>query len=399
MPPSALQVHMLGELSIHSDNHSLSSNDSRSRKIWLLLAYMICSRHHGVTQEELISQLWGDDDKSANPANALKTMFHRLRTMLSQLEGFSGYDLIIRQSGSYAWNTDIPVTLDVDQFEQLCKEAVFAKEESAKLDTYLQALSFYQGDFLPRFSTEPWVIPLAAYYHNLYLQAIEFALPRLEAQGRMAEAAELSRKAVEIDPYNEPLYRSLMRELMALGDQQGAVAVYDTISNLLFTNFGVMPSEETRALYRTAMRTINANAMSILDVQEQLREPDTSGGALYCEYDFFKTLYQAKARSLLRSGSALHICLLSVNAQSGGTLSRRSLDLCMDNLKPLLCNCLRKGDVVSRCSVNQYVFLLPQANYENSLMVCDRIVKSFCRQYPHSPAQLYYSVQPVEPFV
>jgi len=399
MTPSALQVRMLGEFSIDTGTHSISSSDSRSRKIWLLLAYMICSRHHTVSQDELINQLWGEEDKSANPTNALKTMLHRLRTMLSQLDGFSGYDLIIRQNGSYAWNTDIPVSLDVDCFEQLCKDASAAQDEEQKLSLYLQALSLYQGSFLPRFSTELWVIPLATYYHNLYLQAIEFTLPILEAQNRMAEAANFSRKAIEIDPYNEPLYCCLMRELVALGDQQGAVAVYDTISNLLFTNFGVMPSEETRALYRAAMRSINANAMSILDVQEQLREPDTSGGALYCEYDFFKTLYQAKARGLLRSGTALHICLISVNGQNGGTLSRRSLDLCMDNLKPLLCNCLRKGDVVSRCSVNQYVFLLPQANYENSLMVCDRVVKSFCRQYPHSPAQLVYSVQPVEPFM
>jgi len=399
MSPSTLQVRMLGEFAIDTGTQSLSSNDSRSRKIWTLLAYMICSRHHSVSQDELINQLWGEEDKSANPNNALKTMFHRLRTMLSQLDGFSGYDLIIRQNGSYAWNTEIPVTLDVDRFEQICKDAAACEEEEQKLDWYLQALALYQGNFLPRFSTETWVIPLATYYHNLYLQAIEYVLPRLEAAGRMEEAAAFSRKAVEVDPYNEPLYCYLMRELMALGDQQGAVAVYDTISNLLFTNFGVMPSDETRALYRTAMRTINGHAMSILDVQEQLREPDASGGALYCEYDFFKTLYQAKARGLLRSGTALHICLLSVNGENGGSISRRSLDHCMENLKPLICNCLRKGDVVSRCSVNQYVFLLPQANYENSCMVCERIVKSFCRQYPHSPAQLFYTVQPVEPFV
>ena len=399
MSPTPLQIRMLGEFTIDTGAHAISSTDNRSRKIWLLLAYMICRRSHLVTQDELINQLWGEEDKSANPANALKTMFHRLRTMLSQLEGFSGYDLIIRQSGSYAWNTDIPVDLDADLFEQLCKEAAASQDEEQRFSRYLEALTLYQGDFLPRFSTESWVIPLSAYYHNLYLQAIEFVIPRLEAAGRMEEAISFTRKAVEIDPYNEPLYCYLMRELMALGDQQGVIAVYDTISDLLFTNFGVMPSEETRALYRTAMRTINANSLSILDVQEQLREPDSSGGALYCEYDFFKTLYQAKARGLLRSGSALHICLISVNGETGGTISRRSLDHCMENLQPLICNCLRKGDVVSRCSINQYVFLLPQANYENSCMVCERIVKSFCRQYPHSPAQLIYAVQPVEPFV
>ena len=47
--------------------------------------------------------------------------------------------------------------------------------------------------------------------------------------------------------------------------------------------------------------------------------------------------------------------------------------------------------------MSQYILLLPQANYENSCKVCERIIKAFCRQYPHSPAQLHYSVQPLEP--
>jgi len=399
MDTASLNIRMLGEFSISTGKQTLSSNDSRSRKIWLLLAYMICCRKHPVSQDELISQLWGEDERSSNPGNALKTMFHRLRSMLNQLDGFSGYDLIIRQHGSYAWNTRIPVTLDADVFEALCNEAEAAQDEEQKMDIYLKALALYQGDFLPRCSAEAWVIPLASYYHNLYLQAIDFVLPRLEAEHRLEEAVALCRKAAEVEPYNEPLHCRLMQELIDLGDQQGAIAVYDNISNLLFTNFGVMPAEETRALYRRAMRIVNACALSILDVLEQLREPDAGGGALYCEYDFFKTLYQSKARSILRSGDTVHLGLISVSGENNAPLSRRSLDHCMDNLKTLICSSLRKGDVVSRCSVSQYVFMLPQANYENSCMVCDRIVKSFRRQYPHSPAQLLFSVQPIEPFL
>ena len=41
--------------------------------------------------------------------------------------------------------------------------------------------------------------------------------------------------------------------------------------------------------------------------------------------------------------------------------------------------------------------MLPQANYENSCMVCERIVGAFSRRYPHSPALIHYSVQPLEP--
>ena len=69
----------------------------------------------------------------------------------------------------------------------------------------------------------------------------------------------------------------------------------------------------------------------------------------------------------------------------------------MENLKNLMCLNLRRGDVAARCSVSQYIVMLPQANYENACMVMERIVRAFFRQYPHSPAQLRYSVQPLEP--
>ena len=69
----------------------------------------------------------------------------------------------------------------------------------------------------------------------------------------------------------------------------------------------------------------------------------------------------------------------------------------MENLQIQIQRGLRKSDIMSRCSASQFVVLLLQANYENSRMVCDRIVRSFGRTYPHSPAKIHVSVMPVEP--
>ena len=100
---------------------------------------------------------------------------------------------------------------------------------------------------------------------------------------------------------------------------------------------------------------------------------------------------------MARSGDAVHIALISAAAAGEKPLPRRSLSCCMDNLQSVIVRSLRKGDVVAQCSVSQYVLLLPQANYENSRMVCDRIVHAFARQYPHSPAALSFTVQPLIP--
>lgn len=389
---------MLGEFSIQSGDFTINDKDNRSRKIWLLLAYMIYCRNQEVSQDKLITLLWGEEaDSSANPANALKTMFHRTRSLLDQLGEGAGHTLILRRSGNYAWNTDIPFHLDTEEFEELCKKASQAQNPEEQLEVSLQALALYRGDFLSKLSTEPWVVPLSAYYHNLYVQTLQSCLPVLLECRRFREIIPLCRKAVEMEPFNESIYQFLMRSLVETGEQREAVAVYETMSDLLFSNFGVMPSEESRALYRDAVRIVNDHAVSLGTVREQLRESTQNSGALFCDYDFFRVIYHAEARAVARSGDAVHICLISITDQSGNVLAKRSLDRSMANLQETICSNLRKGDIASRCSVSQFILMLPQANYENSCMVCERIIRAFNRQYPHSPASLHFSVQPLEP--
>ncbi|MEG2176305.1 MAG: bacterial transcriptional activator domain-containing protein [Oscillibacter sp.] len=397
MAGSELQIRMLGEFSLRNGACEINDGDNRSRKVWLLLAYMVHCRARDISMEEYVNLLWGDEESSSNPLNALKTMLHRVRTMLDQLGPGAGHHLIIRREGSYAWNPQVSLSLDTEEFEALCKCGAQAEDDALRLQLYQQALALYQGDFLPKLSMEVWTVPLTAYYHNLYVQTAQETLHLLEGQGRAEEAVQLCRQAVVLEPYNETLYRHLMQNLLSLRDVEGVVAVYEEMSELLFSNFGVMPEEETRALYRKAVHTVNDHTVSLGIVREQLKEANSPEGALFCEYDFFKVLYHAEARAIARNGDAIHIGLLSVTGEKGLELSKRSLERCMENLETLIRASLRKGDIFSRCSVSQYILMLPQANYENSCMVCDRIVKAFFRQYPHSPAELSQSVQPLEP--
>lgn len=390
---------MLGRFSIGVGAREIDDSGDRSHKVWLLLAYMIYDRDRAVTQVDLIRLLWGEEESSSNPLNALKTMFHRVRTTLNQLDSSAGHELIVRRGGSYAWNTEIPLALDVEEFDALCRSAAAERNEERRLESCLRAVELYQGDFLVKLATEPWVVPIAAYFHNRYIQVVRESLPLLETRGRRQEAVALCRRALEVEPYDEGLYRHRMRNLLDLGRQKEAIAVYEDMSELLFTNFGVMPSEEIRALYREAVRTVNDRAVPMGVVREQLREPNSASGALFCEYDFFKVLYHAEARAIARSGDAVHIALLSVLGEGGEELPKRSLNRVMENLREVIRHNLRRGDVVTRCSVSQYLLMLPQANYENSGMVCERVIKAFFRQYPHSPASLNYSVQPLEPSV
>lgn len=394
-----LHVQMLGRFSIRCGDKVISDGDNRSRKVWLLLAYLICRREELVTQENLVQLCWGGEERSSDPLNALKTIFHRIRTALNQLQDDVGRKLVVRRNGCYAWNKSAPLVLDVDEFEQRCAQGDAALRDDQRLALYREALDLYQGDFLPKLAMEPWVVPISAYYHNLYLRIAQMTAELLEERECWEEAVQLSRRAVAIDPYHEEMYYHLIRNLLRLKKHQEAIDIYNRMSTLLFTSFGVMPSEKLRALYREAVRVVNERAVSMETLQEQLREPEPVEGVLLCDYDFFRILYHAEARAMSRTGAAVHLTLLSVTARDGSPLARRSLDRAMDNLQRLLGQNLRKGDAASRCSVSQFVVMLPRANYEDSCMVSERIIKAFYRQYPNSPARIQAMVSPVEPSV
>ena len=390
-----LQVQMLGQFTLRYGDRTISDSDDRSRRVWSLLAYMLYNNGRSFAQEELIRLYWSNSEKSADPGNALKSIFHRIRTALDKLQPGLGRLLIRRKAGRYFWNNVMPLSLDIEDFEAHFHAAAAAGDDDVRLAEYQAALALYAGDPLPRMTDEIWTIPIVAYYHSLYTRAAAGAIELLEKQERTAEAVALCRRAIHIEPYQEDLYEHLMRGLLRTGDMKGAMSVYEEMSELLLAHFGVMPSETLRTLYRQATRTVNDRTLTMDEVCSQLAEPAPHGGAMVCEYDFFKILYRAEARSIARNGHSANICLLSVSGKDGEMLARRSLDPAMNNLQVLVQNNLRRGDVIARCSISQYIILLPQANYENSRMVADRLVSAFYRRYPHSPARLRYTVQPL----
>lgn len=390
-----LQVQMLGQFTLRYGDRTISDSDDRSRRVWSLLAYMLYNHGRSFAQEELIHLYWSNNEKSADPGNALKSIFHRIRTALDKLQPGLGRLLIRRKAGRYFWNNVMPLSLDIEDFEAHFHAAEAAGDDDVRLAEYQSALALYAGDPLPRMTDEIWTIPIVAYYHSLYTRAAAGAIELLEKQERTAEAVALCRRAIHIEPYQEDLYEHLMRGLLRTGDMKGAMSVYEEMSEQLFAHFGVMPSETLRTLYRQATRTVNDRTLTMDEVCSQLEEPAPHGGAMVCEYDFFKILYRAEARSIARNGHSANICLLSVSGKDGEMLARRSLDPAMNNLQVLVQNNLRRGDVIARCSISQYIILLPQANYENSRMVADRLVSAFYRRYPHSPARLRYTVQPL----
>lgn len=396
MNQKTIKIQMFGDLSIRFEDRVISEGDKRSRRIWVTLAYLIYHRNRVVSQKELSDLLWGDSAEVNNPQGALRNILYQVRSTLRGL-GEVGENLILRSGSGYKWNDALAVEVDVEQFDEYLRLADAALDEEERFDNALQAVSLYEDEFLGRMSSELWVRPIAVYYHDHYLKICVDVINGLHQRNRFQEAVNLGRKALLIDSYNEELYQNLMKNYLELGQCDEVASLYDHLSKLYLNDLGVMPSEKTRQLYYEAIKSVNRTAISYEELQEQLDAPIVGRGAMLCDYDFFKYIYSATARQLERNGTTVHIVLLTLTDKNGGELSPRSRDVAMDNMEAVICNNLRRTDVVSRCSVSQFVVLLPMSSFENSGMVSRRLIRAFFRQFSHSPARIEYSVHPGRP--
>lgn len=396
MERDKLIIRTLGKCSLSLGNARVEHTAKRASKVWLLLVYLVCNRDRTVSQEELIQRLWGGNETNTNPAGTLKTTLWRARSILEELNPSLGHEMILYNGNGYTWNPEIPTQVDFEEFEALCRSAAAETDADTVRSSLRTALELYRGDFLDPFSSETWVSPLTAYYNNLYIHAALKQLPLLQSEPYAQEAVDLCRAALMSSPYSEELYQHLMRALMLLLEFQAAADVYEDMRERLFANLGVMPSQESQAIQAEILRHLNRRFLTADFLREELREKDPAPGPLFCDFSVFKQFYQAEARSVSRRGDAVHVGMLSVTGHKEQELSEAGLERVMERLRGEIQGRLRRGDIVARCSVSQFVVLL-QANYENSNKVCDRIVQAFKRTYPHSPAYVHFTVLPLEP--
>lgn len=388
-----LKIQMLGGFSLRLGKRELQDTDTRSKKVWVLLAYLIIHREQTVAQRTLIDLLWGDETDPINPENALRITMHRTRTLLEQLSPELGRGMILRRRGGYQWNGGGEV--DSERFEALCCQK--AEDPDLRLRNLMEAISLYRGDYLPRQSSEVWVVSTAAYLHNLFVSAAQEAVELLIQQGRSHEAAGVCRRCLALEPCHEGFCRELMQLLAAAGDRRGAAEVYDRLSKRLFDDFGISPSEETRAVYRAAAYSPEDRVLSIDDVMGNLRESNAPSGALQCDFDYFRILCHALSRTMERSGGAAHVVLLDVISTAEREMPRQTIDRVMGQLSQQIRLSLRRGDVFCQCSVSQFTVLLSRANFENCQMICDRILRNFRRAYPYVPIRIAYQIRPLSP--
>ncbi len=391
-----LQINMLGGFSLQYNDKVIDYQSSRSHKLWLILEYLITFRDKEITQNELIELLWGDEF-TENPANTLKTLLHRLRVMLEDLNFAPGKEMVMYNRGIYAWNPKLNYVVDTDQFMSLCELGDEADDEEQKISYYLSALEYYKGDFLPMSALEPWAVPVNTYFHSEYLRVVHACVALLKERNRAHEIITVCQNAVKVDPYEEVLHYELIKAMLDTGAQQTALNHYEYVVDLFYSEFGINLSEQMTDLYKELIKVSNGIEVDLHVISEKLQEEHSRPGAFYCEFSLFKEIYQLEKRAISRNGQSVYLCLISVTDGNNSKVdNKKHQNAAMGQLRNAIQFSLRRGDVFTRYSVSQYLIMLPTISYENCEMVLKRIVRNFKLDNPHSKVTLTYKIQAMD---
>lgn len=383
-----LKIAMFGEFSVSYGDNTLSEHSKRSKKLWLLLQYLVVHHTRAVAQSELIDIL-SREDEGVNPISALKTQIHRLRDILSSLG--CEEQIIVCINGAYSMNPEIEMEIDAEEFEKAFKDASVSTDPDEKLGLILNAVNLYTGDFLAKSAYESWVIPLNTYYRSVYSKAVRIAVELLMSLGKLHDIISICSKASVINPYDEYIHYSHIKALAELGDQESAKRQYETVTHLMTTKFGITPSKELVELYETAIKTKKSVKSDIEAVISDLLEQRQVSGAFFCEYQIFKHLYQLEIRDAQRTGVSINICLLTINGADGELPAQKPLNKAMQRLQDCVSRSLRGSDIFSRYSVSQFVIMLSNTNEQTGNLIMKRIEKAFRRENTNKDIELSYT--------
>lgn len=389
MKNQGLKVRMLGAFTMEYDGAPLSFERNALTKTNQLLQILFHAGEAGITREQLLQRLFGREEVT-NPSNSLRATVFRLRKLLVAAGVADQDEFVHIKSGIYRWTSAIPLELDTVCFEETAIRALKEQGDTrlAKLEL---ACELYQGDFLPFLCEEAWVAEVAAGYKKLYVQCMEALCQLLSERGDYQRLYDVAAKAVAIYPYDEWQVWQL-DSLIAQNQTKEAMRLYEETADLLFRNKGMAPSD--RLMERLAQMNGNTdNHVKVIEeIQGELGENEELEGAFYCSYPSFAETYRYIKRVIHRSGQSAYLLLCTVTDGKGYPLEKgERADRLSGELDAAIHAALRRGDLYTKYSVNQYLVLLFDIKLEDCQSVIDRINDSF--ESPYRKNYLKYSIK------
>ncbi len=404
------EIHLLGEFCITDGTSSISERSLRSKRLLLLFAYLVEMHHRRIPSGELIDLIWMEGEV-AHPAEALKNLVYRLRTVLSKV--WPGVSFIRSEKGYYFLDPELPLWIDTEELEELFEQCqcLDASDPVMRRELFRRLVDLPKGQFLPGSQDIFWVSNYENYLRNRYQKALSGYCGQLFEEGDWDEIKRVCLRALEFDPLLEEFTVFLMKAYASENRADLAKEHYRRTREIYHRLIGEDVTDSIRDVYEELMKRENAEESDLRAIQSRLLEEQQESGAYYCDYGHFVKIYDLEARRFARDHRPITLGLISLSAgrdehsdeHSVGYSDRNSdgySDGCsdevqeeMESLREAIRRTLRGGDVVTRYSGSQYLIMLPGCEVNNGETVIGRIRKSFYQNRKVRQCNLNYKLR------
>ncbi|WP_410655192.1 BTAD domain-containing putative transcriptional regulator [Amycolatopsis sp. lyj-112] len=227
-PVRPLHLQVLGRLHLSRANPEprdlVDLLAPRQREILVYLAL----HRDGCRRETLSAALW-PDAPGGRPYNSFHATLSQLRRSLRRASDDETLDIIVNQDSHYRLNQPI-VTADLWQLQ----DAITASHQTAATDAVAAAnrvTELYRGDLAEGISAD-WIDGPREALRRDALDALSILIRKIRTDSP-EQALALLEQARHLDPYNEAIYRDLMRLQARLGQHDSVPRTLNLLTTSL----------------------------------------------------------------------------------------------------------------------------------------------------------------------
>ncbi len=238
-------IHLLGGLTLTRGDVPLPPIPNRSARS--LLAYLLTYRDRPHTRDLLAGTFWPD----LPDATARRRLSQALWQIRKALEP---HPILLTEGNTVQINPDLPLWLDVAEFESKMQEAGNKAQDDASLLLLLASCaSLYRGEFLAGYYDD-WVLAERERLREMFLAVLEQLVTACKGRGEYERALAYGRRLAAEDPWREEAHREVMRLLHLLGRDAEALKQFETCCYVLKDDLDTLPEAETVALAQEIAR-------------------------------------------------------------------------------------------------------------------------------------------------
>lgn len=305
--------------------------------------------------------------------------------------------MFIPNQYSYKLNEEIPLEIDTVSFVKHSQIANAADDPETQITNFEKMAVIYKGTLSSVFPNSTWIISISQYYHNIFINSLYKLLDHYINSERYSDIISLCNHFLGIDLYDEAIHRYLIQAYNLLGDNKNSIKHYKHAREVFLRDLNVDLSHETVALYDIICKCAHNTPLKLNDIINNINElEEYDNGALYCEYETFKRIYLHYKRLNTRTNFNVFLVLFTLTPKVPSKTNSNNLGNQIHSMKDIPTETLRKGDVVSRCSVNQYIVILPLTPLNHGLTTVYRIMNNFDKKSIGKKINLSYSFQVLE---